>query len=117
MKRKNLLASILVFILFMTPSICFSNEIKLMFPSFEGKKKTTAQGIPYIFYAVKKGEEGQEYVETTLLQFIQEFEKEKYKVEQIELWIEGRAESGGVTKLFVSLEGKGGCKVILRPRK
>jgi len=32
------------------------------------------------------------------------------------LWIEAKVESEGVTKLFISMEGVGGCKVTLRPR-
>jgi hypothetical protein len=39
----------------------------------------------------------------------------KYKVDSIELYIEGAAKSGNITQLFVSFEGKGGCKVVLKP--
>jgi hypothetical protein len=38
-----------------------------------------------------------------------------YKVESIELNIEGAIRDGNITKLFVSFEGKGGCKIILKP--
>ena len=40
----------------------------------------------------------------------------KYKVDSIELYIEGAAKSGNITQLFVSFEGKGGCKVVLKPQ-
>ena len=34
----------------------------------------------------------------------------------VNLYIEGAAaKSGNITKLFVSFEGKGGCKIILKP--
>lgn len=38
------------------------------------------------------------------------------KVEQIELWISGAVESGGILKLAVSTKGEGGIKVVLRPK-
>jgi hypothetical protein len=38
-----------------------------------------------------------------------------YKVDTIELWIEGAIKEDKVTKLFVSSEGKGGCKATLKP--
>ena len=40
-----------------------------------------------------------------------------YDVEQIEVWIEGKIQSGSVTKLFVSAEGAGGIKLVLKPKK
>jgi hypothetical protein len=39
-----------------------------------------------------------------------------YKVDSIELSIEGSVKSGGITNLFISAEGKGGMKVILKPK-
>jgi hypothetical protein len=38
-----------------------------------------------------------------------------YRVETIELNIEGAVKDGNITKLFVSFEGKCGCKIILKP--
>jgi hypothetical protein len=40
-----------------------------------------------------------------------------YKVESIELNIEGAIKDGNITKLFVSFEGKGGCKIVLKPEQ
>lgn len=40
-----------------------------------------------------------------------------YKVETIELNIEGAIKDGNITKLFVSFEGKGGCKITLKPEQ
>ncbi len=39
----------------------------------------------------------------------------KCTVDSIELYIEGAATSGKIAQLFVSFEGKGGCKVVLKP--
>jgi hypothetical protein len=38
-----------------------------------------------------------------------------YRVESIELSIEGAIKDGNITKLFVSFDGKTGCKITLRP--
>ena len=38
-----------------------------------------------------------------------------YKVDSIELYIEGAAQTGKILELFVSAEAKGGCKVTLKP--
>lgn len=40
-----------------------------------------------------------------------------YKVESIELNIEGAVKDGNITKLFVSFEGSGGCKIVLKPEQ
>ena len=39
-----------------------------------------------------------------------------FKVDSIELSIEGSIKSGGITNLIVSAEGKGGMKVVLKPK-
>jgi hypothetical protein len=36
-------------------------------------------------------------------------------VDAIELWIEGAIRDGKVTKLFLSPEGKAGCKLTIKP--
>ena len=38
-----------------------------------------------------------------------------FKVESIELNVEGAVKDGNIIKLFVSFEGKSGCKIILKP--
>ncbi len=38
-----------------------------------------------------------------------------YKIDTIEINIEGVVKNGDITKLFVSFEGRGGCKVTLKP--
>ena len=40
-----------------------------------------------------------------------------YKIDSIELNINGVAKSSGITSLIVSFEGSGGCKIILKPRE
>jgi hypothetical protein len=39
-----------------------------------------------------------------------------YKVDSIELSIEGTAKTGAITSLLISAEGKGGMKVVLKPK-
>lgn len=57
-------------------------------------------------------EEAQKFI-TKVEDIIKWFKK--YKVDSIELYIEGAAKSGNIIQLFVSFEGKGGCKVVLKP--
>jgi hypothetical protein len=38
-----------------------------------------------------------------------------FRIAEIELSIEGGLKDSGVTKLFISFEGKAGCKVTLKP--
>jgi len=106
------------------PAVCFSEEknddIMLMFPrKVSGAAQKSAYqgpGIPTdTWYRATKQRD--EYSSTMLSDFVKKFENQKYKVDQIELWIEFRGESGKVTQLFIALEGKGGCKVILKPRQ
>ena len=40
-----------------------------------------------------------------------------FNIESIELWLEGGFSEGGITKLLISFEGKGGCKVTLKPKQ
>jgi hypothetical protein len=97
-------------------SLCYGGEIKLMFPIFETQERTSVQKGTYLG-SLLKGRGGKTvYSEKGLSEFLKEFEKEKYIVDQIELWIQGKAKSDDVTRLFISLEGNGGCKIILKPR-
>jgi hypothetical protein len=99
------------------PSICMAGEVKLMFPKLEVTEEQSAGGKTYIVMFQKEQYQKNEYFEMGLSQFVRELENQDYKVDQIELWVEGRAESGGITRLFVSTDGKKGYKVILRPRQ
>ena len=92
------------------PSVCYGGEIVLMFPKLEAKEKARMEGRVFL-------SKESDYTETKLLEFVRKFEERNYKVDQIELWIEAKVESGNVTKLFISLGATGGCKVILKPRK
>ncbi len=95
--------------------LCYGGEIKLMFPEFEAEERKVQKGT-YIA-SVRKGREGKQvYSEKGLSEFVKEFEQKSYRVDQIELWIDGREESGGVTRLYISLEESGGYKVILKPK-
>ena len=113
------LLTILVLIIF--PTVSLAGEIKLMIPKMV--KDTEAQGYykpafrwgaPYLKGMIEK-DISRKYEETDLTEFVQKFEGKEYKVDQIELWIEGKAEEGEVTKLFISFEGSGGVKVLLKP--
>ena len=117
MKRQPIV-SICILMVFLSVgaiSVCYAGEIHLMFPKFE-EKRTTSAGKALTFWSAKETEEGREYLETELGHFIDQFERPGYKVERIELWIEGKAESGGITKLFVSMEGAGGIRLTLMPK-
>lgn len=39
-----------------------------------------------------------------------------FKIDSIELNINGIAKSSGITSLIVSFEGNGGCKIVLKPK-
>jgi hypothetical protein len=107
---------LLVVFLTTMSSLCYGGEIKLMFPIFETQERTSVQKGTYLG-TLLKGRGGKPvYSEKGLSEFLKEFEKEKYIVDQIELWIQGKAKSDNVTRLFISIEGNGGCKVILKPR-
>ena len=47
-----------------------------------------------------------------LLQYLKDF-----KVEQIELWISGVAETKGVLSLAIAAKGEGGVRVVLKPKE
>ena len=99
------------FLIAAIPSLSLAGDIKLMFPKLKKENTASAQMV----YSLAKDGDKQEYSETDLQKFVEQIETKEYRIEQIELWIEGKAESVGVTKFFISFEGKGGCKIILRP--
>lgn len=39
-----------------------------------------------------------------------------FKIDSIELSIEGALKTGEILQLFVSAEGKAGCKIVLKPK-
>ncbi len=113
---KKQLILIVCLILFILSAPLFSRageEIVLLFPKYEQGKSAEGKAV---YSLAKKGEQ-QEYSEEKLMKFVQKFEGKGYRIEQIELWVEGKAESGGVTKFLVSVEGGGGIKIILRPNR
>ncbi len=116
-KNKIYFLVLVVGLLAAMPSICRAGEIKLMFPAIEVKEERSAEGKSWIVFFKKEQYGKNEYLEMGLSQFVKELESQDYKVDQIELWVEGRAESGGVTRLFISTEGQKGYKVILKPRQ
>ena len=115
-KMKSKLFGILVLLgalSIVIPTFCYGDEIHLMFPKPILEKKTSSTSGQYY---VNRDQNSQEYSSIKLLKFVEQFEKAEYKVDQIELWIEAKAESKGITQFFVSIAGSGGCKVILKPK-
>ena len=118
MNKKIFCGLFVVTILLATiPTICMAGEVKLMFPKIEVTEEQSAGGKTYLVLFQKEQYGKNEYFEMSLSQFVKELENQDYKVDQIEFWVEGRAESGGITRLFISTEGQKGYKVILRPRQ
>jgi ABC-type glycerol-3-phosphate transport system substrate-binding protein len=116
MKGKFIVVLALVLVFLGAASVSYAGDIRLMFPKYEEEKTSSRHGeVVFAGPALTKGEKKQ-YTEKGLEEFAKEFEKKGYKVDSIELWVEGHAQSGAVTKLFISLEGGGGCKLILRPQ-
>jgi hypothetical protein len=99
------------------PSISRAGEVRLMFPNIEVTEEKSADGKSWIVVFKKEQYAKNEYMEVGLSQFVKELESQDYQVDHIELWVEGRAESGGVSRLFISTDGQRGYKVILKPRQ
>ncbi len=112
MKKQLILTVCLILFILSAPLMSIAGEeIVLLFPKYEQDKSSQAMAV---YSLAKKGEQ-QEYSEEGLRKFVQKFEGQGYKIDQIELWVEGKAESGGVTKFIVSMGGGGGIKIILKP--
>ena len=114
MNKRIILINCLILAVLSTPLISRAGEeIVLLFPKYEQDKASQGRAV----YSLAKKEGKQEYSEEGLKKFVQKFEGQGYKIDQIELWVEGKAESGGVTKFIVSVGGGGGIKIILRPNR
>jgi hypothetical protein len=109
-KKFVLIVCPILSILFLSTLVSADAEIKLLFPKFQQDKSTQGK----LVYSLAKEDDKQEYSEEGLKQFVEKFENRGYRVEQIELWVEGKAESGGITKFIVSAEAGGGIKIVLR---
>ena len=97
-------------------SIAFAEEkVKLLIPEYT-IHEASANWV-YRNLQDEKDKVKQTYKETALDEFVKKFDKEGYKIEQLEIWVEGVASTGGITKLVISLEGKGGIKIVMRPQK
>jgi hypothetical protein len=100
---KKILAIILMAI-FLLPGLSLAAEkgkVKLMIPARKETEKTS-QTSGYWMLSIS-GSGIKEYSEEDLKEFVKKFEGQGYKVDYIEIWIEAKAESGGVTTFFVSL--------------
>lgn len=116
--KKVLYSAIFVIFVLGVSSLSYAGEIMLMFPTPEAQEEAM-QYKPEVRPTMKPFEYTQQgkkkFIGTKLMEFVKQFEEASYKVDQVELWITAKAETEGLTKLFVSLEGSGGCKVTLRP--
>jgi len=110
------LTLLFAFVTFTSPVL--ADEVVLKIPKYVEKESADNKGQRLkVLILAKDKYKNQSHVEKTLAKFIEVFQKQDYKVEQIELWIEGVVESGSVTKLVMSVQGSGGMKIILRPNK
>ena len=117
MKKQIIYLVLFIFgLIAIMPSISLAGEVRLMFPNVEVTEEKSQDGKSWLVVFKKEQYVKNEYLEVGLSQFVKELGSQAYKVDHIELWVEGRAQSGGVTRLFISTEGQKGYKVILKPR-
>jgi hypothetical protein len=79
--------------------------VELAFPKIAEESKFTPKG---------KGQDFLQHFSTSINEVTDWFKQ--YQVDTIELWISGVIETGGVTRLVVSVKGEGGLRVVLKPR-
>jgi hypothetical protein len=95
------------------PALCIAgDEVTLMIPEVE--KEGRGATSRWVVNSDSAGNAAR-YVEMGLATLVSRLENDRYKVDAVELWVEGAAEGGN--KLFISLQGKGGCKIVLTPRR
>jgi hypothetical protein len=90
------------------PYIGLSEEIIIMYPKYQERDDSTAEKVRY-------EKNIGEYVGVSLQTFVAELRRKAYKVDSIELWIDGIVKTDQTTKIFVPWEGEGTCKIILKP--
>jgi len=81
----------------------------------------TGEHIPIIMnlgyrHKFKEENEFNESMPLDIEKIISSFENPDFKIEKIEVWIQGAIESGNLVKLFVSVKADAGVKVILKPK-
>ena len=100
-----------------TSSVLAADEVVLKIPEFKEEKASNNKGQVFRVLVLAKDKDGNiSHIEKKLAEFIKVFQKESLKVAQVELWVEGMVESGGISKLVVSAKGSGGMRIILRPK-
>jgi hypothetical protein len=83
----------------------------------EGKDLSTGGNVELVFSpqgGLEKTKFGVKEFSTNIEEIKNWFKA--YKIDTIELWIQGAVKEGAVTRLLVSFEGGGGIKVTLKPR-
>jgi hypothetical protein len=113
--------SIALMIITLASPVIAKEKIELMFPkpTESNDRKTgalygTGPTEKWLLYRVDGEKKEIEYEAVALEKFIDLFKE--YKVERIEVWVEGRTESKGITKLFISIGGAGGVRLTLVPK-
>lgn len=111
--KNRLIVAFTLSVILCIPLICFADEdLRLMIPEFKGGEKAS-KTTEYYYKSFESGKG--EYSEINIKDYLDKFKG--YDVEQIEVWVEGKMQSGRITRLFVSAEGGGGIKLILKPKK
>jgi hypothetical protein len=118
MQSKHIRILLVVVMLFLPVGHAIGQELELLFPVYKKDQGTNEKAWGSNRIRLEKPKEGEavDYEAVKLTEFVKKFEQKGYRVDQIELRVEGTAESGKLTSLVVSLEGKGGCKITLKPQ-
>ena len=110
---RNTYLAVFLFLAFLNvPLTSSAEEIIVMFPKFQEIQDPDNGKV--IYEKMGSWNNG-EYIEKELKAFVSSFRPKGYKVESIELWIEGIAKTEQITKIFVTWEGESSCKIVLKP--
>jgi hypothetical protein len=112
MAKKSIIFSVLVLILTMPGQTQAGDDFRLMVPKFQDAVRTSATTAYYV--KDQKGAQ-QAYSESTIREFMRSFEGRRHNIQYIEIMIDGIQETGNITRLFVSSDGTGGVKLIIKP--
>ena len=104
MAKKSIVFSILALILILPWPAQAGEDFRLMVPTLQDAGRTSATSAYYV-----KDQKGtkQAYSESTIRAFMRSFEGRQHNIQYIEIMIDGIQETGNITRLFVSSDGKG----------
>ena len=112
MAKQPYIFSVLVLMLILPCVTWAGDDIRLMIPKFKDVGRTSATTA---FYMKDQNGAKQAYSESTVREFMRSFEGRRHNIQYIEIMIDGIQETGNITKLFVSSDGSGGVKLIIKP--